>query len=176
MPSTNALAADAADLDDLIGSPRRGRRARFACRGVRPSRLERRRDPAGATGGVRGSFSGTYDAGDAVMTVNAGEGGTDAQDWAEMFLRMCMRWAESRGFEADIEAIPGEEAGHQDVTFTITGPSAYGLFQAERGWSTVAARLSPFDSAHRRQTRSPGSRVAPRRRATTGGRDRREGP
>jgi peptide chain release factor 2 len=106
-------------------------------------------------------FSGEHDAGDAVMTINAGEGGTDAQDWAEMLMRMYMRWAEARGFATDIKEIQeGAEAGIKSVTMTISGPSAYGLTSAERGVHRLV-RLSPFDSAHRRQTSFAAVDVAP---------------
>ena len=106
-------------------------------------------------------FSGRYDTGDALVTVNAGAGGTDAQDWAEMVLRMEMRWAERRGFRAELlEASPGEEAGIKSATLRVSGENAYGLFSAERGVHRLV-RLSPFDSAHRRQTSFAGVEVAP---------------
>ena len=107
-------------------------------------------------------FSGRYDQGDALVSVNAGAGGTDAQDWAEMVLRMEMRWAERRGFEAELlEASAGEEAGIKSATFQVKGENAYGLFGAERGVHRLV-RLSPFDSAHRRQTSFAGvEEVAP---------------
>ncbi len=106
-------------------------------------------------------FSGRYDAGDALVTVNAGAGGTDAQDWAEMVLRMLMRWAERRDFKVELlEASPGEEAGLKSATFRVSGENAYGLFGAERGVHRLV-RLSPFDSAHRRQTSFAGVEVAP---------------
>jgi peptide chain release factor 2 len=106
-------------------------------------------------------FSGKYDAGDALVTVNAGAGGTDAQDWAEMVLRMEMRWAESRGFSVELlEVSAGEEAGIKSATFRASGENAYGLFGAERGVHRLV-RLSPFDSAHRRQTSFAGVEVAP---------------
>jgi peptide chain release factor 2 len=106
-------------------------------------------------------FSGRYDAGDALVNVNAGAGGTDAQDWAEMVLRMEMRWAERRGFEVELlEASAGEEAGIKSATFRASGENAYGLFGAERGVHRLV-RLSPFDSAHRRQTSFAGVEVAP---------------
>src|SRR5438445_1600778 len=106
-------------------------------------------------------FSGRYDAGDALVSVNAGAGGTDAQDWAEMVLRMEMRWAERRGFEVQLlEVSPGEEAGIKSATFRASGENAYGLFGAERGVHRLV-RLSPFDSAHRRQTSFAGVEVAP---------------
>ena len=106
-------------------------------------------------------FSGRYDQGDALVSVNAGAGGTDAQDWAEMVLRMEMRWAERRGFEVELlEASAGEEAGIKSATFQVKGENAYGLFGAERGVHRLV-RLSPFDSAHRRQTSFAGVEVAP---------------
>ncbi len=106
-------------------------------------------------------FSGSYDAGDALVSVNAGAGGTDAQDWAEMVLRMMMRWAERRGFKAELlEVSPGEEAGIKSATFKVSGENAYGLLGAERGVHRLV-RLSPFDSAHRRQTSFAGVEVAP---------------
>src|SRR4051794_22985703 len=106
-------------------------------------------------------FSGRYDAGDALVTVNAGAGGTDAQDWAEMVLRMLMRWAERRGFQVELlEASPGEEAGIKSATFRAAGENAYGLFNAEKGVHPLV-RLSPFDSANRRQTSFAGVEVAP---------------
>jgi peptide chain release factor 2 len=106
-------------------------------------------------------FSGKYDAGDALVTVNAGAGGTDAQDWAEMVLRMMMRWAERRGFKVELlEASPGEEAGIKSATFRADGENAYGLFSAEKGVHRLV-RLSPFDSANRRQTSFAGLEVSP---------------
>jgi peptide chain release factor 2 len=106
-------------------------------------------------------FSGPYDSGDALVTVNAGAGGTDAQDWAEMVLRMLMRWAEGRGFQVELlEVSEGEEAGIKSATFRAAGENAYGLFGAERGVHRLV-RLSPFDSAHRRQTSFAGVEVAP---------------
>jgi peptide chain release factor 2 len=106
-------------------------------------------------------FAGSYDSGDALVSVNAGAGGTDAQDWAEMVLRMEMRWAERRGFDVQLlEVSPGEEAGIKSATFRASGENAYGLFGAERGVHRLV-RLSPFDSAHRRQTSFAGVEVAP---------------
>src|SRR6201996_4889051 len=106
-------------------------------------------------------FSGPYDAGDALVTVNAGAGGTDAQDWAEMVLRMLMRWAESRGFGVELlEVSPGEEAGIKSATFRVRGENAYGLYGSEKGVHRLV-RLSPFDSANRRQTSFAGVEVSP---------------
>jgi peptide chain release factor 2 len=106
-------------------------------------------------------FSGPYDSGDALVTVNAGAGGTDAQDWAEMVLRMLMRWAEARGFKVELlEASAGEEAGIKSATFRATGENAYGLFNAEQGVHRLV-RISPFDAQNRRQTAFAGVEVAP---------------
>jgi peptide chain release factor 2 len=97
-------------------------------------------------------FRGRYDAGGAVVSVHSGAGGTDSQDWAEMLLRMYLRWAERRGFEVELtEASPGEEAGLKSATFLARGENAYGLFSAEKGVHRLV-RLSPFDAAHRRHT------------------------
>jgi peptide chain release factor 2 len=97
-------------------------------------------------------FSGEYDAGDAVVTVHAGAGGTDSQDWAEILLRMYLRWAERRSFDVEmVEASPGEEAGLKSATFIARGENAYGLFAAERGVHRLV-RISPFDSSARRHT------------------------
>jgi peptide chain release factor 2 len=97
-------------------------------------------------------FSGEYDAGDAVVTIQSDAGGTDAQDFTEMLLRMYLRWAADRGFSTEVlEASPGEEAGLKSTTFTIEGENAYGILKAERGKHRLV-RLSPFDQAHRRHT------------------------
>jgi len=97
-------------------------------------------------------FSGQYDSGDAVVSVHAGAGGTDSQDWAEMLLRMEMRWAERRGFKVEMkEASPGEETGIKSATFIARGENAYGLFSAEKGVHRLV-RISPFDSQSRRHT------------------------
>ena len=106
-------------------------------------------------------FSGAYDAGDAVVTVNAGAGGTDSQDWAEMLLRMYLRWSERRHFKVEMkEASPGEEAGLKSATFVARGENAYGLFAAERGVHRLI-RISPFDSSARRHTSFAQVDVAP---------------
>ena len=97
-------------------------------------------------------FSGRYDSGDAIVSVHAGAGGTDSQDWAEMLLRMEMRWAERRGFKADLaEASAGEEAGIKSASFIVHGENAYGLYSAEKGVHRLV-RISPFDAQSRRHT------------------------
>jgi peptide chain release factor 2 len=106
-------------------------------------------------------FGGRYDSGDAVVTVRAGAGGTDSQDWAEMLLRMYLRWAEQRGFRVEMkEASPGEEAGLKSATFVARGENAYGLFAAERGVHRLV-RISPFDAQKRRHTAFAQLDVAP---------------
>jgi peptide chain release factor 2 len=106
-------------------------------------------------------FTGQYDGGDAVLEIHAGTGGTDAQDWADMLLRMYLRWASDRGFDADVlEASPGEEAGLKSATVAVKGENAYGTLKAERGVHRLV-RLSPFDSAHRRHTAFAQVVVAP---------------
>ena len=97
-------------------------------------------------------FNGEYDGGDAVVTIQSDAGGTDAQDFTEMMLRMYQRWAADRGFKSElIEASPGEEAGLKSATFTVEGENAYGIMKAERGKHRLV-RQSPFDQAHRRHT------------------------
>jgi peptide chain release factor 2 len=106
-------------------------------------------------------FDGEYDAGDAVVTLQSGTGGTDAQDWAEIMLRMYERWAANRGFKIELlEASPGEEAGLKSATFTVQGENAYGILKAERGKHRLV-RQSPFDQAHRRHTAFSTVIVAP---------------
>ena len=97
-------------------------------------------------------LSGEFDDHPAILEVHAGEGGTDSQDWAEMLLRMYLRWAERRSFKAEIvEATEGEEAGIKSATVTIEGRFAYGLLATERGVHRLV-RISPFDAAKRRHT------------------------
>jgi peptide chain release factor 2 len=97
-------------------------------------------------------FSGPYDENDAIVELHAGAGGTDAQDWTEMLLRMYSRWAERRGFSVEIdETTEGQEAGLLSATFIVTGRFAYGWLSAERGVHRLV-RMSPFDSQARRQT------------------------
>jgi peptide chain release factor 2 len=106
-------------------------------------------------------FDGEYDSGDAVVTLQSGTGGTDAQDWAEIMLRMYERWAANRNFKVELlEASPGEEAGLKSATFTVSGENAYGILKAERGKHRLV-RLSPFDQAHRRHTAFSTVIVAP---------------
>jgi peptide chain release factor 2 len=97
-------------------------------------------------------LGGEHDERDAICEIHSGEGGTDAQDWAEMMLRMYQRWAERRGFEVELDEVsPGQEAGIQSATFIVKGRHAYGLLCSERGVHRLY-RISPFDSQARRQT------------------------
>ena len=97
-------------------------------------------------------LSGKYDRGNALLAIHAGAGGTDSQDWAAMLERMYLRWAERRGYKADIlDRTEGEEAGIKSVTIAVTGPLAYGYLRPEKGVHRLV-RLSPFDAAHRRHT------------------------
>jgi len=101
---------------------------------------------------LRSLFSGEHDERDAIAEIHGGAGGTDAQDWAEMLLRMYLRWAERRGFEVELDEVsPGSEAGILSATFIVRGRYAYGLLTAERGVHRLV-RMSPFDAQHRRQT------------------------
>ncbi len=97
-------------------------------------------------------LSGEYDEGNALLTIHAGAGGTDSQDWAEMLERMYLRWADSHGFKTEIlDLSPGEECGIKSVTISVEGQFAYGYLSQEIGVHRLV-RLSPFDSAHRRHT------------------------
>jgi peptide chain release factor 2 len=101
---------------------------------------------------LRQMLGGEHDAGNAIVTVHPGAGGTEAQDWAEMLLRMYLRWAERRGFETElVDLQPGEGGGIKNATFTVNGPYAYGYLQAEGGIHRLV-RISPFDANARRHT------------------------
>ena len=97
-------------------------------------------------------LGGEHDAANAIVSIHPGAGGTESQDWAEMLLRMYLKWAERRGFKREIlDYQPGEEAGLKSVTLTITGEYAFGLMSAEAGVHRLV-RISPFDQAARRHT------------------------
>lgn len=100
----------------------------------------------------REMLRGENDERNAIVSINAGAGGTEAQDWAEMLLRMYLRWAEKRGYQTQIvDILPGEEAGIKNVTFTVNGKYAYGYLKAEVGIHRLV-RISPFDAGARRHT------------------------
>lgn len=110
---------------------------------------------------LRALFTGEHDELDAVCEVHAKDGGTDAQDWAEMLLRMYQRWVERRGFAVELDEVtPGQEAGILSATFIVKGRYAYGLMSSERGIHRLV-RMSPFDSQHRRQTSFAAVTVVP---------------
>ncbi len=97
-------------------------------------------------------FSGRYDGRSAILAIHAGAGGTESQDWAEMLMRMYLRWAERQGYRTEVmDMTPGEEAGIKSVTIEVSGQNAYGQLKAEHGVHRLV-RLSPFDAAHRRHT------------------------
>src|SRR5947209_16286597 len=103
-------------------------------------------------GEIKKMLGGEHDRKNAIVTIHPGAGGTESQDWAEMLLRMYLRWAERRGFKRElIDYQPGEEAGLKSATFTVTGEYAYGLMSAEAGVHRLV-RISPFDQAARRHT------------------------
>ncbi len=130
------MAVEAEDEDELSAlEPRLSTLARS----IREYRLER-------------TFSGEYDSGDCYLSINAGAGGTDSQDWAEMLLRMYGRYCERRGWKASLlEVSPGDTAGIRSAMLEIKGAYAYGNLKGEQGVHRLV-RLSPFDSAHRRHT------------------------
>lgn len=97
-------------------------------------------------------LSGEYDDADAILSIHAGAGGTEAQDWAEMLTRMYTRWAEDKGYTVEVlDVLPGEEAGIKTVSLSIKGHRAYGYLKTERGVHRLV-RISPFDSSGRRHT------------------------
>jgi len=97
-------------------------------------------------------LSGEYDANNAILTLHAGAGGTEAQDWVQMLYRMYVRWAEAKGFEVtEVDYLAGDEAGIKSVSFMVTGENAYGYLKAEKGVHRLV-RISPFDSSGRRHT------------------------
>ena len=97
-------------------------------------------------------LSGRHDRGDAILSLHAGAGGTEAQDWTQILFRMYLRWAEDHGYQTEIlDSLDGEEAGLKTATVSVRGPYAFGYLKAERGVHRLV-RLSPFDSAHRRHT------------------------
>ena len=110
---------------------------------------------------VQMTLSGEYDSYDAILTVNAGAGGTDAQDWAQMLLRMYTRWAEKKGWKVELlDKSDGDEAGIKSATIKVTGKYAFGLAKAERGVHRLV-RISPFNANGKRQTSFASLEVSP---------------
>ncbi|MFN3476279.1 MAG: peptide chain release factor 2 [Candidatus Methylomirabilales bacterium] len=101
---------------------------------------------------LRTVLSGEYDRGNAILTINPGAGGVESQDWAQMLLRIYLRWAERKGYKAEIlDILPGEEAGIKNATVSMSGPYAYGYLKVESGVHRLV-RISPFDASRRRHT------------------------
>ncbi len=141
----NGLSKQVKDYLDLAGSGDESFRQELE---EEASKLEKRLDELQITT----LLSGPYDKGGALLSINSGAGGTDAQDWAAMLFRMYLRWAERHGFSTEIiHQTEGEEAGIKSATVLIEGPYAYGYLRAEKGVHRLV-RLSPFDAAHRRHT------------------------
>ena len=110
---------------------------------------------------IQQMLSGQYDDADAILTINAGAGGTDAQDWASMLLRMYFRWAENRGWKAELlDKLDGEEAGIKSATFKFSGKFAFGYSKAEKGVHRLV-RISPFNANGKRQTSFASLEVTP---------------
>ena len=143
------LEADVADTMELIGLAEADGDAAMAAEGLASLRSlaeeAKRRE-------IESLLSGEADANDCYIEINAGAGGTEAQDWAEMLLRMYMRWAEAHAYKVQLlEASEGEQAGFKSVTLQVSGPNAYGWLKTEAGVHRLV-RISPFDAAARRQT------------------------
>ncbi len=110
---------------------------------------------------IKQMLNGEYDEADAILTVNAGAGGTDAQDWASLLLRMYMRWAENKGWKVELlDKLDGDEAGIKSATIKITGKYAYGYSKAEKGVHRLV-RISPFNANGKRQTSFASLEVSP---------------
>jgi peptide chain release factor 2 len=138
--------ADALELIELAEGDSDGAMAAEALASLRALAAEAKRRE------IESLLSGEADANDAYMEINAGTGGTEAQDWAEMLMRMYMRWAEQHGYKVQLmEESEGEQAGIKSATLQVTGPNAYGWLKTEAGVHRLV-RISPFDSNARRHT------------------------
>src|SRR5690606_35412559 len=97
-------------------------------------------------------LTGPYDAEDAIIAIHPGAGGTESQDWAEMLMRMYLRWGEAHGYDVEVlDVLEGDEAGIKSATLSVRGPNAYGFLKAEAGVHRMV-RISPFDASGRRHT------------------------
>ena len=149
MDGVRRLEADVGDAVELIGLAEADNDAALVAEGLASLRAlaaeAKRRE-------IESLLSGEADGNDCYVEINAGAGGTEAQDWAEMLLRMYMRWAEAHGYKSQLlEASEGEQAGLKSVTLQVTGPNAYGWLKTEAGVHRLV-RISPFDANARRQT------------------------
>ncbi len=149
MDGVRRLEADVGDAVELIGLAEADNDVALVAEGLASLRAlaaeAKRRE-------IESLLSGEADGNDCYVEINAGAGGTEAQDWAEMLLRMYMRWAEAHGYKSQLlEASEGEQAGLKSVTLQVTGPNAYGWLKTEAGVHRLV-RISPFDANARRQT------------------------
>ena len=157
MKELSELRDRAASFDGIAASLREAREMLALFDGDPAAEAEADRSIVAAEAAVNdfemaASFSGEFDAHNAIVSIFAGAGGVDAADWTEMLARMYVRWAESKGFSTQIaDESPAEEAGLKSVTFFVRGRNAYGMLESERGVHRLV-RLSPFDAAHRRHT------------------------
>jgi len=157
MKELSELRDRAASFDGIAASLREAREMLALFDGDPAAEAEADRSIVAAEASVNdfemaASFSGEFDAHNAIVSIFAGAGGVDAADWTEMLARMYVRWAESKGFSTQIaDESPAEEAGLKSVTFFVRGRNAYGMLESERGVHRLV-RLSPFDAAHRRHT------------------------
>jgi peptide chain release factor 2 len=157
MKELSELRERAASFDGIAASLREAREMLALFDGDPAAEAEADRSIVAAEASVNdfemaASFSGEFDAHNAIVSIFAGAGGVDAADWTEMLSRMYLRWAESKGFSTQIaDESPAEEAGLKSVTFFVRGRNAYGMLESERGVHRLV-RLSPFDAAHRRHT------------------------
>ena len=144
-----SLDARLAELHELTDCWRASQTASSKARSTSRSRRSKKNWKSSGSGCCS---MGQHDAKSAIISIHAGNGGTDAQDWVQMLQRAYMRWADAHGYKVDLlDEMPGEEAGIKSTTFSVDGPYAYGYLRGEAGAHRLI-RLSPFDAAHRRQT------------------------